>query len=273
LGRYKETNDNIMNLLYDWNDVKKRYSVEKDILNIGASFSYNEQDDEEYIHFKSQNGDKTKMLLRNGSSGLQSVIPVVLLFDYLTRVFYEKEKPLSPNEKELIFDISISEIVRSKIRMEDLDFEDIIKIIKEQRKETIGKYHFSKLIIEEPEQNLYPETQKELIYHFLKVFNNSDKDHQLFITTHSPFILYSLNNCMMGYLVKEKMPETEQRELLSQPSWIDPALVSVWQLEDGKLKDVKEEDTKVIGTHSFDEIMNKVMSEYFEMLGYFGDAE
>jgi hypothetical protein len=78
---------------------------------------------------------------------------------------------------------------------------------------------------------------------------------------------------MMGYLVKDKMPVAEQNALLSRLSWIDPALVSVWQLEDGELKDVKEKDTKVIGPHSFDEIMNKVMSEYFEMLGYFGDAE
>lgn len=274
LGRYNETRDNIMNLLYDWNDAKKQYVTTKNILNIGTSFSYNEEEDEEYIHFESQDGKETRMPLRFASSGLQSGIPLVLLFDYLTGIFYEKEKVLSPFERELVNRIVKEELESKEILTESgkIDLEKLNKKI-EQKWKHIGKYHFSKLIIEEPEQNLYPETQKELIYHFLKILNDSKLEHQLFITTHSPFILYSLNNCMMGYLVKSKMPEKEQNELPSRSAWMNPDLVSVWQLENGEFKDLKEEDTKVIGSHSFDEIMNKVMSEYFEMLGYFGDAE
>lgn len=296
LGRYNETNDNIMNLLYDWNDAKKQYVKAKNILNLDLSFSYNEKDEEDYIHFISEFGKPTKMPLRYASSGLQSITPLVILFDYLTDIFYKKEKPLSPFEKLLIetreeeFNIMVKNININFEKINKSDFNEtklILKRIEELSKKiqtidfntkltltnNISEYHFSRLIIEEPEQNLYPETQKELLYYLLRIIINSERDHQLVLTTHSPFILYSLNNCMMGYLIKEQMPKNEQKELKSQSSWIDPELVSIWQLERGELISIKEEDTRVIGAHSFDEIMNGVTGEYFEMLGYFGDAE
>lgn len=78
---------------------------------------------------------------------------------------------------------------------------------------------------------------------------------------------------MIGGLVKDKMPVDEQEDLESKESWINPDLVSVWQLEDGELHSIKDDETKVIGTHSFNKIMNGVMGEYFEMLGYLGDEK
>jgi energy-coupling factor transporter ATP-binding protein EcfA2 len=171
LGRYNETNDNIMNLLYDWDDAKKQYITEKEILNLGFSFSYNEEDDEECIHFMSQQGEKKKMLLRFASSGLQSIVPLILLFDYLTTVFYKKEKPLSPNERELINKIVAEKLQANKlytslknIKVEEKSKEEIANIIEELvkridlneiklelQKKSVGnieRYHFSKFIIE-----------------------------------------------------------------------------------------------------------------------------
>ncbi|WP_163321083.1 AAA family ATPase [Dysgonomonas sp. 520] len=311
LGRYNETSDNIMNLLYDWNDAKKQYIESKELLNMGFSFSYDKVAEEDYIHFISQVGKEKKMPLRLASSGLQSIVPLILLFDYLTSVFYKKESPLSPNEKamintlvnkklesnslflsfkEMFTNLDLEKIDKKEVAnliekvknmtdqiakeiQEDMDFNKLRLDLQKKSIENIEKYHYSKFIIEEPEQNLYPETQKNLMYHLLKEIDNKEYDHQLLLTTHSPFILYPLNNCMMGYIVQKKMPEDEQNELASKSSWINPDLVSVWQLTAGELIDLKDEDTEVIGSHSFDRIMNEVMSEYFEMLGYFGDAD
>lgn len=293
LGRYNETNDNIMNLLYDWNDAKKQYIKAKGILDLDLSFSYSEKDEEDYIHFTSRTGNSTKMPLKYASSGLQSITPLIILFDYLTDTFYKKEKPLSPFEKQTvdrqlkeindrIKQISINEIEKidkEKLALLIQEFENIKnKIytreyinIGDKRINNISEYHFSRFIIEEPEQNLYPQTQKELVYYLLKVIKNAKREHQITLTTHSPFILYSLNNCMIGGLIKDKMPNEEQEELDSRDSWLNPDLISVWHLEDGRLTSIKDSDTKVIGSHSFNKIMNSVMGEYFEMLSYLGN--
>ena len=62
--------------------------------------------------------------------------------------------------------------------------------------ENISHPHYSNIIVEEPELNLFPETQKDLIYDLLEMIN-SGRDH-LLMTTHSPYLLYALNNCMAG---------------------------------------------------------------------------
>lgn len=294
LGRYNETSDNIMNLLYDWNDAKKQYVKAKNILNLGLSFSYNDKEEEDYIHFNTESGKSTKMPLRFASSGFQSLTPLVILFDYLTDMFYKEEKYLSPFEKQLVENINVDFIKKITEKIENIsnyDSEDIKLLLKRIEEldsklrtnntneihfkskitNNISEYHFSRFIIEEPEQNLYPQTQKALVYYLLRVLKNSDRKHQLTLTTHSPFILYSLNNCMIGGLIKDKMPKDEQEELDSKSSWINPDFVSVWQLEEGKLYPIIDADTKVIGSHSFNKIMNSVMGEYFEMLGYLGN--
>ena len=43
-------------------------------------------------------------------------------------------------------------------------------------------------IIEEPEQNLFPESQNKVLYDLLEC-NNVSEDNQLIITTHSPYII------------------------------------------------------------------------------------
>jgi predicted ATPase len=59
----------------------------------------------------------------------------------------------------------------------------------------------SQFIIEEPELNLFPETQRDLVYYLLEKCSDQAREHRMTITTHSPYILYALNNCMMAGLV------------------------------------------------------------------------
>ena len=47
-------------------------------------------------------------------------------------------------------------------------------------------------IVEEPEQNLFPESQKQLLYSLLK-FNNLLSGNKLILTTHSPYLINSYN--------------------------------------------------------------------------------
>ena len=83
-------------------------------------------------------------------------------------------------------------------------------------------------VVEEPEQNLFPSSQRSILNSLLE-FNNSVAENQLIITTHSPYILFPLNNCMMGGLVKKTIPEEEQNSFASHDAWIDPKKVSIYE--------------------------------------------
>jgi len=74
----------------------------------------------------------------------------------------------------------------------------------------------------------------------------------------------------MGHHIKKEMPDDEQSNLPSQASWIDPNLVSVWEIDakHGTLRDIKNEKTGTVDKHYFNIIMNEIMDEYYEMLNY-----
>ncbi|OYT12880.1 MAG: hypothetical protein B6I19_08030 [Bacteroidetes bacterium 4572_114] len=274
-----------MNFLYDWYEVKKKYTKEKEfsILNLQASYYHIKATDSDILVL---NETKKEILLNNASSGLQSVIPMLILIDYLTKGLFDENRTVSVDERtemnkmirEVIND-SINKIDTNEKRdklLENFEKEQktftnlietqkIINNIIEAR-----EYNYSQFIIEEPEQNLFPEAQRDLVYNIIHLINSNERDHKLLITTHSSYILYALNNCMMGYLIKDDMPNEEQDELKSKLSWIDPKLVSVWEIEKdkGTIKLIQDAETGTVSKHYFNRIMNEVMDEYYEMLNY-----
>lgn len=133
-------------------------------------------------------------------------------------------------------------------------------------------YSYSKVIIEEPELNLFPKTQQELVYYMLSVLNSDERDHQLVLTTHSPYILFALNNCMMGGLVKDNIPEKERHSFVSQTAWIDPKKVSIYEIHDGSLQTIQDEDG-IIEDNYLNKAYKENSAEYLSLLNYFEDEE
>jgi energy-coupling factor transporter ATP-binding protein EcfA2 len=291
-------NNNIRSFLFDWFDARKVYSKEKDlsVLGLGMSYYYNDESKENHITV-SKGNDKYDILLPNASSGLQSLVPLVVTIEYLTMWIYENELDLSFEEKEkrtkvtniLSIERVIEPFVGKKINKIDESiiekYDEITKLLEAKDKtahllisdflektSNLFKSNNTQFIIEEPEQNLFPEAQRDLVYYLLGKCKDEVRDHRLTLTTHSPYILYALNNSMMGYLVKDKMPELEQGELKCRSAWIDPKLVSIWEIEDGKIKSIQGEDG-LIGNNYFDISMKKVMDDFYAMLNYYGDEE
>lgn len=276
LGRYKETNDNIMSFLYDWYSTKKKYTVENNlpILNLNVDYYHVEETDSDVLVLNNTNEE---LNLRNGSSGLQSVIPLLMIVDYLSEKFYEETHRDSNDELNSLKNQAITkqfldEFIRVTATGRKTKNKSVSRLTVDEFFRFIEKrsqYDHTQFIMEEPEQNLFPETQRDLVYHILKKVRNSEKKHSLFITTHSPYILYSINNCLMGFNVKGKMPVEEQKELKSYGSWINPDDVDIYQLRDGQLFSIKDERTKTVTKHYFNENLNEILDEYYELLSYF----
>jgi len=73
----------------------------------------------------------------------------------------------------------------------------------------------------------------------------------------------------MGYNRKNKIKSEEIDEIKNEKSWINPDVVSIWQVQDGTLVSVKDLQTKTVTKHYFNEITKDIMDEYFEMLSYY----
>ncbi|MFD2823947.1 ATP-binding protein [Lacinutrix iliipiscaria] len=270
LSRFKETNDNIMSFLYDWYDAKKQYSKEKSlpVLSLGINYHHIEDTDSDVLTLIEP---KKEISLRNASSGLQSVIPLIMIIDYLTNSFYKKKKSSSVNEKENIKSL-ITQVMKEYSSKSDSEFEkfslndrveQILNLVKNK-----SDYHYSSFIIEEPEQNLFPKTQKELVYYLLNRISETKRNHTLTITTHSPYILYALNNCIMASLIHNNLSDSEKNKLDCIHSKIDPKLISIFQIKNGMINTIQQNDG-LIGENFFDAQMKEVMDEFYIMLNHY----
>lgn len=94
-----------------------------------------------------------------------------------------------------------------------------------------------------------------------------DRDN-LTITTHSPFVIYALNNCMMASVAGDKT-ERIGHVSFDRKSWTDPSKVSVWELRDGYLKapskdrnETIQDENGLIRDNYFDRVMKRLMSDF-----------
>lgn len=285
LQRYSDSYDNIINFLNDWISFKETLTKEKKYQNplksIDVKYNYDTKSKNDILTLAN---NKTISLQRS-SSGQQSITPLLVVCEFMFTTLYTQKRNPSPAEKKYIrkllpenmkadYDWIIKTQNFQHKSNSDQDFE-LLEDTKEKIWNEIGlstDYAFSNVIIEEPEQNLFPETQKELIYHLLNKVSDAGRNHNLMLTTHSPYILYALNNCLLGGLVKNNISDSEQNEFQSKSSWIDPKLVSVWEIENGKIRCIQDRDN-IISENYFDIKMTELTDEYFQILNYYQDEE
>lgn len=286
----KLVDNNTRSFMIDWSTARNAYQKDKpfDILNLGVKYYYDDSVDKDFVIIN----DNTTLELTNTSSGLQSIIPLVILIDYLTNWIYSNESPSSVidlKNNEMIFSKELVDFL-NRIMTEShnqnnrdvntyIDLNNISKLNKidfskvmnemNVRQNNLLKNNWTNLFIEEPEQNLFPSSQRDLMYYLLLAVKVNE-DHKLLLTTHSPYILYALNNCMMGYLVKDNMPEEDRDALSCVDSFIDPKLVSIYEIKEGNLICIQESDG-LISDNYFDSNMKAIMNDFYKMLNYYGD--
>ena len=260
LRNYAEDNDNLLDFIKNWYEV----------LNMGIKY-YSGDGDTDVLQM--ENGKK--LTLRTASSGLQSIVPLLLLIDWLSKGIYEEEKPYSYAESEKITQL-LEGLQTGNNRTSD-ELEELKRRLAGFIKGKV--YTHTQFIIEEPEQNLFPEAQRDLLFYLLTAINHG-RNHRLVITTHSPYILYALNNCLMAYAVKNKMPKEEYQELDCKEVVLDSKEVAVWEIENGMMRadihsvngTIQDKDG-LIRANYFNRIMQGIMSDFNNMLNYCEEDE
>ena len=77
---------------------------------------------------------------------------------------------------------------------------------------------------------------------------------------------------MMGGLVKENIPQKERKFFSSYKSWIDPKKVSIYEIHDGMLKCIQDEDG-IIEDNYLNQAYKENSSEYLNLLNYFENED
>lgn len=182
---YKATElDVLLNYLLEWDEVKDYYSTKNALrLSVARNIQYYNDGGADFIYL-SQNGKKLPVFY--ASSGVQSAMPIEVMINRYSAIVGEKAS-LSKHDWRHIFD-----------EMKDSDIAQNALTSKANK----AYYQSVQFFIEEPEQNLYPMSQKDLLLNVVKhlvAANRNEKAKRrsmVVMTTHSPYILSVLNELM-----------------------------------------------------------------------------
>ncbi|MBF0285390.1 MAG: AAA family ATPase [Magnetococcales bacterium] len=122
-------------------------------------------------------------------------------------------------------------------------------------------YNINMLFIEEPEAHLFPDAQYTLVELFALYLNTNR--NRLFITTHSPYILTSLNNFLQAHVVGQKNPEgVEKIRGFKRNRWIDPERVGAYFVENGEVRDIMDRELGMIHAEEIDSASVRINRDY-----------
>ena len=263
-----ETNTNLRSFIFDWFDARGAYdkSHRLSILDLNMEYYYDKDakkvSQDRIIH---TNGKTYDIALSDASSGLQSITPLALLLSYYTNQYfadYGKTTSYKKDEEKKELEEKIG--ILYPVIVEDAQSKKGLYNAIERRSlfNKLTTPHSTDFIIEEPEQNLFPEAQESLLYWTIERIKDPERANSIVITTHSPYILFALNNCLIGGLVGDKL---ESQALQSRKSWLRPSDVAVYEIHDGALKSIQDEDG-LLDNNYLNLAYKKISAEYMTML-------
>lgn len=113
-------------------------------------------------------------------------------------------------------------------------------------------------IIEEPESHLFPDAQKQITELIALVYNAG---HSVFLTTHSPYVLGSLNNLLYaGQSSKREAKAVAQ--VINSKCWIKPAVFGSWFFENGTIINGMDDEMHLINNELIDKISRTINDDY-----------
>ncbi|MDE6537923.1 MAG: ATP-binding protein [Muribaculaceae bacterium] len=189
---------NLLEFMSNWDQARKSIGKEDNILGLGMSYRFDKQSHTDHIQLP----DGQSLMLKESSSGIQSLFPMFVHLDYITKKQYEGvNTKLSYEQKEerkkileILHDRFVNPIPENipteKICIDGVEFNFLNKKDADTFHRRYSKYtnvDHSEIFLEEPEDNLFPPTQCQLVNWLIEAIKKHDD--MLFVATHSPYIL------------------------------------------------------------------------------------
>ena len=215
--------------------------------------------------------------LANAASGFQSAVPLLLISDYLND---QIEKGKDNND---LSPFALQEISNRFIEIEK-EFENkeapanLKNLIKNLLTHNLLQPKRFINIVEEPEQNLFPSAQRDVLYKLIEIAN-SIEDNQLIITTHSPYLINDTTLAIKAWQVAQQAKGSPQlleriKAVVPEKSWLKPDEVVVYECHsNGTITKLKTYNGILSDSNMLNEQLNASNETFDELLDIQDEAK
>ena len=254
----KLVHNNIRNYMSDWEESRQLFSMSNSlpILDLDTAYYYSTKEnvDKIVVDRKGNTIDFT-----NASSGLQSIVPMYVLVSYLTnKSTYQAGLSSVANDKE--HGKLVALIERNDDFPKTLSPQEVIG--------NLSKTQHTEIYLEEPEENIFPKTQYQLVKWLVRQMNVSE-GNTLSMTTHSPYILSSLNNLIQaGEAIGKDHRNAEiiKQGILGEDEIVEYEKISVYAMKDGHARNIMDDELRLISQSALDAASDDISEDFSKLL-------
>lgn len=126
---------------------------------------------------------------------------------------------------------------------------------------------YSDFVIEEPEAHLFPTSQNKIVS-IISMIYNANKNIGYTITTHSPYIISSINNLLLASNITLENPDktTDVKKIIDNNEFINFEHISAYKINEFGATCILDKEQKMINAEYIDEISNEISSVFDKLL-------
>ena len=261
----KFPNNSILDFLRDFSRSRKDIDGGVNVLATGVKYVYDNVLDKDMVVL--ENGNKLK--IQNVSSGLQSLVPLYVYATFITDGIFRMD--MRSVRDQNITDNLLNELKKTHPDGKFID-NDGMRIMVSAKEpweivDRFTKYDHTDIFMEEPEENLFPETQHDLV-NWLAGLMNGERRHSLFIATHSPYIMSAFNNLIQAGDIIEEFPEkrSEVEKIIGGSRAVSYDDVAAFAITDGTVHPIKDDELRLISPSELDTASDNISNVFNQLL-------
>lgn len=260
-------NNSIRYFMKEWQNARNNLGTREQlpILNTGVGYKYDKDRGIDKIILN----DGKEFGLLNASSGLQSLVPLFVFIDYISKDIFKLDiKSIKDQDAKvnLLYQLKENHPSGEYITIENhgisVASDDLHNIV-----DNFTNYDHSDIFLEEPEENLFPETQRDLVNWLVETVNG-ERNHTLFIATHSPYIMSAFNNLIQAGDIIEESPEKEAEiaKIIGDKRAIKYDDVAAFAISNGSVHSIKDDELRLMSPSELDTVSDDITNIFNQLI-------
>lgn len=120
------------------------------------------------------------------------------------------------------------------------------------------------IYIEEPEAHLFPNAQKNIVKLLARLCNT--QKYQIFLTTHSPYLLSSINNLFMAGAIEREGKLSQLNGIIDKNECLYTKDSKAYSLNKGACRSLIDDNEELIDADVLDSVSDDIATEFSKLL-------